>query len=246
MHPKRWTAITWLGIFLWLWGPISLNRLPASYWTENAGQWEQTVISSPSEMPFPIGWPLHYVVPDDPSSSIVPQRVGAVIPPPGPAWISYVSLAINLFLIAAATAAMVYCSQTLIPKFSLKAIFVITLLVALDFGVLPRVAQLFGVQVSRFLSDAIYFLPIAGVIAIPTLRKFDVDWAAAIPTIKSLGSKTVDYEDPDEVLAHASRLNRQGRWDEAIKIYRAAASQWPQQATYIGNCIAEIEEKKST
>lgn len=247
MHPKRWTAITWLGIFLWLWGPSVLNLVPSVYSIKNdAGEWEETTIANLSDLPFAIGWPFHYVVPNDPFPPSVPVRVGVALPAPGPADVYYGFFATNILLIALATAALVYCLQTLFPRFTLRTVFAVTLIVALYFGLLPHVTRTIGFVAGSLVVDGLYFSPIVGVIAILTLKKFNIQWSTTISKIRNVGGTTVDHNDPEEVLAHASQLDKQGRWEEAIDVYRSAALKWPQQATYIRNCITAIEEKKST
>ncbi len=224
-----------------------MNLVPSIYAIENdAGEWEKTTIANLSELPFAIGWPFHYIVPDDPFITSVPMPVGTALPPPGPAEVYYGFLAINIFLIALATAALVFCLQTLFPRFTLRTVFAVTLIVALYFGLMPHVTRSIGFIAGSLIVDGLYFSPIVGVIAILTLKKFNVQWPTTISHLRSQFRKTVDHNDPEEVLAHASRLDKQGRWEEAIDVYRSAALKWPHQATYIGNCVAEIEEKKST
>lgn len=55
-----------------------------------------------------------------------------------------------------------------------------------------------------------------------------------------------DYSNPDDTLAAASALDRNGDWDAAIALYRFAAARWPEHATYISNCIDDIAKKQGT
>ena len=48
----------------------------------------------------------------------------------------------------------------------------------------------------------------------------------------------------DDVVDAASKLDKAGDWDDAIKAYRKAVDRWPEHATYLGNCIAEVERKR--
>ncbi|TWU59521.1 hypothetical protein V7x_55990 [Crateriforma conspicua] len=61
------------------------------------------------------------------------------------------------------------------------------------------------------------------------------------------GDAELDSEFPknvDDAIAAASKLEKVGDWDEAIEAFREAADRWPDHATYIRNCIAEIERKR--
>lgn len=48
----------------------------------------------------------------------------------------------------------------------------------------------------------------------------------------------------DDAIAAASKLEQVGDWDDAIDAFHEAADRWPSHATYIRNCIAEIERKR--
>ena len=56
----------------------------------------------------------------------------------------------------------------------------------------------------------------------------------------------LDPEPPgnaEEAIDAASKLEREGDWDAAIAAYRAVADRWPEHATYIANCIADVQRK---
>lgn len=55
-----------------------------------------------------------------------------------------------------------------------------------------------------------------------------------------------DREMPDhaeDAIDAASNLDRSGEWEAAISAYRAIADRWPEHATYINNCIADVQRK---
>lgn len=47
----------------------------------------------------------------------------------------------------------------------------------------------------------------------------------------------------DDAIAAASKLDTIGEWHASITAYRAAAERWPEHATYIDNCIADVQRK---
>ncbi len=50
-------------------------------------------------------------------------------------------------------------------------------------------------------------------------------------------------DNADEAMAAASRLDQMGEWDAAIAAYQEVADRWPEHATYIANCIADVQRK---
>lgn len=70
-------------------------------------------------------------------------------------------------------------------------------------------------------------------------------WLGVRPE-QSLTERTPsDYNDPDDAMADASRLDALGDWDAAASLYRFAAERWPEHSAYIENCISEIARKQS-
>ena len=55
----------------------------------------------------------------------------------------------------------------------------------------------------------------------------------------------IDYSNPDDALVAASRLDSLGDWDAAIAVYRNVAVHWPEHATYVENCVADIRHKQA-
>lgn len=54
------------------------------------------------------------------------------------------------------------------------------------------------------------------------------------------------YDDPEEALSAASRLDRLGDWDAAYKLYASIAKRWPENEEYVGNCLRELDAKLAT
>lgn len=54
------------------------------------------------------------------------------------------------------------------------------------------------------------------------------------------------YDNADDAIAAASKLDQHGDWDAAIALYRVAADRWPEHAAYIDNCIKDIAKKQTT
>jgi hypothetical protein len=53
------------------------------------------------------------------------------------------------------------------------------------------------------------------------------------------------YDNPDEAIAEAVKLDALGDWDQAIALYRDAAIRWPEHSEYIQNSIGRIEAKRA-
>ena len=50
-------------------------------------------------------------------------------------------------------------------------------------------------------------------------------------------------DNADDAIAAASKLDTLGDWHQSIAAYRVAAERWPEHATYINNCIGDIQRK---
>lgn len=172
INPLAWTAITWVAMLAWLWGPVSLNYPPsASYGVDGSGNLtESTHYKSMSEYPFPVGWPFHYVEPDDPWKTAGPQLATAPPLVPGPSSVSKPTFCLNLILIFGATTALITLSQRLLPRFSLWVF--LSLPLAYGFYFLgARLTGFFaGLTAIEWYSNAIYFLPIVFYVSIKFFR----------------------------------------------------------------------------
>lgn len=254
LNPPYWTTFTWIGAFLWLWRPFWLNvvLLPAkSYVEDSSGQWVLAEnYSTLAEIPFPWGWPFSYVQPTPVVLPVVPMFGGARPPVPvAPlSTVHWEMLGLNVVVIAVATMALIYCSQKLWRQFSLLGLFVLVTAFSLYFGLIPLISRLLNSEIGITIADGLYFSPIVGAIAILAAEKYGFDWNAFRRLIANKFSSDraiANDGSPDDVLAHASQLDHQGRWDEAIGLYRDAATRWPEQRKYAMNCIAAIEQKQA-
>jgi len=81
-------------------------------------------------------------------------------------------------------------------------------------------------------------LPI-GIWAIVLLRRDGVRGAFSTTTSPAPD----EIESADDAVAAASKLDTMGEWHASIAAYRVAAERWPEHATYIDNCIADVQRK---
>ncbi|TWU54345.1 hypothetical protein Poly51_30620 [Rubripirellula tenax] len=72
----------------------------------------------------------------------------------------------------------------------------------------------------------------------------EIDWPEDFD-FEEAESVSTTPDNIEDAIDAASRLDSRGDWDEAIVAYKDAASRWPDHATYIGNCIREIEGKRN-
>lgn len=172
LNPRFWTALSWLGVFLWLWGPFWVNyiQLPTeSYFQDSEGRLTVSeTYTSISEIPFRWGWPFSYIVPDTAG-----MLAGGVPLPTAALWHM---LGVNIFFILLTTLALVYCSQKLLPRFSIIAVLIVTTAFALYFGLAPLVVRLVGFDRASYFVDALYFGPILGAIVIRCGEQFGFNW----------------------------------------------------------------------
>lgn len=65
-------------------------------------------------------------------------------------------------------------------------------------------------------------------------RKFD----------RSMNTK--NFDNPDDALAAASKLDSRGDWTASLDLYRHAAERWPEHKEYIQRCIDRVTEKQAS
>jgi hypothetical protein len=70
-------------------------------------------------------------------------------------------------------------------------------------------------------------------------------WLLVRPGTKLAERPAGGYTNADDALAAASQLDILGDWDEAVDLYRYAATQWPEHGEYINQCINTIHSKKA-
>jgi len=54
-----------------------------------------------------------------------------------------------------------------------------------------------------------------------------------------------EYENADDAIVAASKLEMCGNWNASIDLYRQAAQRWPEHTGYVQRCIARVNEKQS-
>lgn len=198
-----------------------------------------------SEITIPVGWPLHYLNPTP--TPTVPVIVGTpkLLPGTGAAVISWEAAGLNALAIGYAIFCLIYCSQRLMPRFTIRSVLMLTLLLVAYLKISPLIAEYGGYIVALWLFHAIYFGPIVLAATIAVLRR--VDWGQKRDEVlyRFLSPRQID-ESGDEHLAAAAKLEQSGEWDQAIHVYRIAAEKWPQHRSFANNCIASIKEKQST
>jgi hypothetical protein len=246
-HPKRWTAVTWLAIVLWSWQGFALNYPPAETYTVDpvtGERSEPTRYESLSEVPFPIGFPLHYITPSPAFLGPFPATpIGAPLPPPSS--VSVLAMAANFTLIVTAIIALVYMLQRFMPQYSMRTIFAVMSAFPVYYGLGRLIVMFAGHQAHRWYFIAVYFSPIAAVIAVRYSAYPRSKWASFRSKLKPLSRSCNDYDRPDDAIAAATRFDRLGDWDAAIDLYRHAAQRWPEHAEYIQHCIDRVAEKQS-
>lgn len=53
------------------------------------------------------------------------------------------------------------------------------------------------------------------------------------------------YQNAEDALSAASRLDTQGDWDAAIELYQFSAERWPEHQSYIEQCVDQIRKKQA-
>jgi hypothetical protein len=248
-HPVRWTALTWLALLLWAWHPVPLNFPPsASYKVDPiTGELsEPTRYRSLSELPFPIGWPLYYVRPSYlDSPSLPPMPVGAPLPPPAPSTVHPFAMAMNLALIVTALSALIYFLQKIAYQFSLLLLLGVMAAFPLYFAMGRVVAMIAGYNAVWWYTIAVYFSPIPAAFAAPHLAVLQSKVLYFQFLSKGSRCSSGDFDNADDTIAAASRLEMCGDWAAAIDLYRRAAERWPEHTHYVQNCIGRVAEKQS-
>lgn len=70
-------------------------------------------------------------------------------------------------------------------------------------------------------------------------------WLGVRPTQSLVDHKPEDYDNADDAMAAAARLESIGDWDEALTLYKSVAQRWPEHAIYAANCCADIARKQT-
>lgn len=163
LNPLRWTMLTWFALCLWLYGAIPLNIPPSVTYTVNpvTGDLEQPIsYDTLQDYPFPIGWPLHYVEPDDPALWTTPISFTGLPIAPGPSRVSYVAAAVNFLLIVVTLTCLVFLLQSYFQSFSTPSLLLFPALLSAYILGARLVAQGIGFNAYWYYATAIYFSPI--------------------------------------------------------------------------------------
>jgi hypothetical protein len=241
--------LTWLAVLLWAWRPFTLNFPPSESYTLDpvTGELsEATRYQSLSELPFPVGWPLHCVKPSYLTSAALPvMPVGAPMPPQAPSTVRPFAMIANLVLVVIAIGTLVYFLQKTVYRFSLLFLFGAMAAVSLYFGLGRIIAMVAGHHAVRWYSIAVYFSPVPAALAVRFAVFPRLEWRRVRSLWQHCQHSIGGYANADDAIAAASRLEMCGDWNASIDLYRNAAERWPEHSEYAQRCIARVTDKQS-
>lgn len=248
-NPKRWTALTWLAVLLWIWQPFVRNFPPSESYTVDpvTGKLsEPTRYQSLSELPFPVGWPLYYVKPSYLTAPMAPvMSVGAPIPPPAPSTVHPLAMVANVLLVAVAIGTLVYFLQKTMYQYSLLLLLGVMLVMPLYIGLARLIALVAGYDALRLYWIAAYFSPVPAALAVRFSLFPRMGWRRLRPMREHGRHSYDDYANADDAIAAASNLEMRGDWEASINLYRHAAERWPEHSEYAQRCIDCVKNKQS-
>ena len=70
-------------------------------------------------------------------------------------------------------------------------------------------------------------------------------WLIVRPRDALIDQPPKSYDNADDMISAASRLEMLGEWNTAIVMYQQAASQWPEHERYAQECIGRIKRKQA-
>lgn len=70
-------------------------------------------------------------------------------------------------------------------------------------------------------------------------------WVATRPKETVQQQVPSSFDDPEDAIAAAARLDLLGDWESSAALYRSVAERWPKHGTYVANCLSEIQKKQS-
>ena len=70
-------------------------------------------------------------------------------------------------------------------------------------------------------------------------------WLLTRPSTTVAERPANSYDNADDALAAAARLDKLGDWEAALEIYQDAAQRWPEHGDYIESCVTAIREKQT-
>lgn len=68
-------------------------------------------------------------------------------------------------------------------------------------------------------------------------------WLMIRPKTRISELQPSDYDNAEDAMAAASRLDLMGDWDDAAALYEYVAKRWPQHADYAMNSLSALREK---
>jgi hypothetical protein len=194
-----------------------------------------------ADIPFPVGWPVNYVRPNDPPMAwlrtLPPRRV--------PSHVSPAAMIANFVLIVSAIAALVYVLQKTRYRFSLLFLIGSMSAYPLYIGIARLVSLLGGYRAVEWYSIAVYFSPIPIAIAVRWSLFPRWNWRNLRPRLTTRPRCAGEYDNPEDALAAAARLEKRGEWDDAINHYRQAAARWPEHNEYAQECSNRVAQRQS-
>jgi hypothetical protein len=152
----------------------------------------------------------------------------------------------NLVLIASAIAALVYLLQTYLRRYSLLTLLAVLSVFPL-YWALGRLIFVFGgFRSGEWYIIAVYLSPIPAAIAAKCSFYARIkEWARVRLNWMFRDCPFDDYDNADDAISAASRLDTRGDWDESIDLYRRASQRWPEHSEYIQSSIDRVIEKQS-
>ena len=162
-----------------------------------------------------------------------------------PSAISLLAMVANLVLILIAVFALVYLLQRTKYHFSLLFLFEVMSAYPLYFTLGSLVVILAGYNAHPWYATAVYFSPIAVALAVRYSLYPRSKWVLFRLKWMVLHRSFDDYDNPDDAIAAARKLDWRGDWTASINLYRRIAERWPEQAEYMQQCIDGVAEKRS-
>jgi hypothetical protein len=92
---------------------------------------------------------------------------------------------------------------------------------------------------------AVYFAPLAAAFAARYSVFSRVNWPRFRPNWRVGPRPFDDYDNPDDAIEAASRLDMNGDWTASIDLYCYAARRWPEHTEYIQQCMKRVAEKQA-
>jgi hypothetical protein len=71
-------------------------------------------------------------------------------------------------------------------------------------------------------------------------------WLVTRPKETLFEQRPESYDDPEDAMAAASRLDSLGDWSAASKLYQSIGERWPEHSEYVGNCLADVRRKQAS